>query len=255
MDCALTGNFMSDVKAKSATRAEPTEILSHWPQLIEKLQYSPQEFYAKVEKALEDRQVPDLKYDRVEWPEGGWLSDRREYLRISRERLVFDVCGAPFGTGFFVSIWCGEKPLRLGALAIAFLAVAVLGLLDFLVHPDFGLYRVLRQNFNISYDQTSLLLLGVLAVLLIAMVIRVGGRLDMFLMGLPIIGFFYEKFFRSVTLWRVDRMCMYQQAVHAAVLQVIDEISTLQCIKPLSEFERKPVMRDLFSRAGSNGRH
>jgi hypothetical protein len=53
-----------------------------------------------VETALEERQVPDLKYARVEWPEGGMLSDRREYLRITRERL--DVCGAPFGTGFFV---------------------------------------------------------------------------------------------------------------------------------------------------------
>lgn len=28
---------------------------------------------------------------------------KREYLRIMRQELLFDICGAPFGTGFFVS--------------------------------------------------------------------------------------------------------------------------------------------------------
>lgn len=183
------------------------------------------------------------------------LSDRREYLRISRERLTFDVCGAPFGTGFFVSIWCGEKQNRLGGLAIAFIAVAVLGWLDWLFHPDFGLYQLLWRNLSISYTQTTLTILGILVVLLVGMIVRTGPNLDALLTGLPGIGYVYERFFRTITYYRFDKQCMYQQAVHAAVMQVIDEITTLQCIKPLSEFERRPRMLELFDRAGRNGRH
>ncbi len=66
--------------------------------------------------------------------------------------------------------------------------------------------------------------------------------------------YFYERYFRKITFYRIDRMCMYQQAVNAAVMQVIDEISKQQCIRPLSEFDRGPVLRELFHRQGSNGR-
>ncbi len=34
----------------------------------------------------------------------------RIYQRIGRKKLVFDVCGAPFGKGFFVSWWMGPLP-------------------------------------------------------------------------------------------------------------------------------------------------
>ncbi len=233
---------------KRVKRASETKFISHWLQLIEKLKYSSQEFYGKIETALQERQIPELKFERVEWPEGGMLSDRREYLRISRERLAFDVCGAPFGSGFFVSIWCGEKKNTLGRLAIAFVAVAVLGWLDWLFHPDFGLYQFLWKTLSISYTQTTLTILGILGVILVGIVVRTGPNLDALLIGLPGIGYVYERFFRVITYYRVDKQCMYRQAVHEAVMQVIDELTTLQCIKPLSELERRPIMRDLFDR-------
>lgn len=81
---------------------------SHWSYLIEGLQASGLEFYERVEAALETRKLPDAKRTRVDWKEGGLLSAKREYLRVKRKKLVFDVCAAPYGSGFFVSWWHGE---------------------------------------------------------------------------------------------------------------------------------------------------
>jgi hypothetical protein len=38
------------------------------------------------------------------------MSSNREYLHIVRGEDIFDICAAPFGTGFFVSSWYVEKP-------------------------------------------------------------------------------------------------------------------------------------------------
>jgi hypothetical protein len=241
-------------KNKVAKRASPTEVLDHWPKLIERLQYSPQEFYAKIEQALAERKVPDPKFNRVDWPEGGILSDRREYLRISRERLIFDICGAPFGSGFFVSIWMGEKPLRLGLLVVCFLLVAGLTVVNAMLPASLGIYRIMWAQFGMEPQATNLSLLGVLAGLVVLMLIKVGPNPDAFLLGLPIVGYFYERYFRKITYYRIDRMCMYQQAVNAAVMQVIEEITSAQCIKPVSDLERRPVLRDVLHRQGSNAR-
>jgi hypothetical protein len=86
-----------------ARKARMADIFSHWYHLIENFQASAKEFYAAVEAALQRRQIPDLKTSRVDWREGGLLSAKREYLRIKRKELVFDICAAPFGTGFFFS--------------------------------------------------------------------------------------------------------------------------------------------------------
>ena len=88
-----------------------TEVLSQWNTLIENFNASPQAFYAEVTKAIEKRQMPDAKISRISFNESHFLSSRREYLRISCENdFYFVVCGAPFGTGFFVSWWLLQPP-------------------------------------------------------------------------------------------------------------------------------------------------
>ena len=104
----------------------PVEILSHWYHLTENLQASSLEFYKAVEQALERRQVPGARPARVSWPESGWFSARRQYLRIKRKKLVFDICAAPFGNGFFISWWMGPLPNPVLGLL---LMIPVLGLL------------------------------------------------------------------------------------------------------------------------------
>lgn len=80
-----------------------TVIISHWNTLLEGLQASPKEFFAAVEDAIEARRVPDTRRSRIDWKESGILSAKREYLRVRRKEFAFDICGAPFGNGFFVS--------------------------------------------------------------------------------------------------------------------------------------------------------
>ena len=156
---------------------QPPDIHSHWPQLIEGLQASPQEFYSRVESAIEARKIPDTKRVRVEWREGGPLSAKREYLRVRRKALVFDICGAPFGSGFFVSWWQGE--FRMGFKGL--------------------------------------------------------------LLSIPILGWIVARLF-PITYYQMDTEAMFRAAIHAAVLDVIDEMTKAKGIRGLSEFERRPIL-------------
>ncbi len=88
----------------------PESVLAQWSALVEGLQWSPKEFYGAVEQALERRHLPDIFLSRVSYAEGGLFSAKREYLRVTRKDHIFDICGAPFGTGFFFSSWLGERP-------------------------------------------------------------------------------------------------------------------------------------------------
>lgn len=67
------------------------------------MKQSAQEFYGAVEAAVKRKEIPDVKFSRVEFKEGGMFSAKREYLQIKRGDLSTYVCGAPFGNGFFVS--------------------------------------------------------------------------------------------------------------------------------------------------------
>ena len=104
------------------------EVFSHWYFLMEDFNTSALEFYRSVEQALERRGIPDLKYSRIDCQEGGLLSAKREYLRVKRKQFVFDICGAPFGNGFFVSWWLGEIPSGLAAICYTLSAIPILGL-------------------------------------------------------------------------------------------------------------------------------
>lgn len=109
-------------------------VISHWYHLIENLQASPMEFYTSVEKAIEKRQLQEVKLLRIDWREGGVMSAKREYLRVRRKEFVFDICGAPFGNGFFVSWWLGELPSGFLALLSS---IPIIGLLfKAFIRPD-----------------------------------------------------------------------------------------------------------------------
>jgi len=88
----------------------PESILAQWSSLVEGLQFSPKDFYASVEQTVQLRRLPDISVSRVSYAEGGLFSAKREYLRVERKDHIFDICGAPFGTGFFFSSWLGTRP-------------------------------------------------------------------------------------------------------------------------------------------------
>ena len=221
--------------------AKPDETLDQWQHLIQYLQFSPREFYARVEQALADRQVPKIELSRVDLKEGDAYSARREYLRVARERLVFDVCAAPFGSGFFVSWWFWERRKRLGWI-LALLAMVLLFLvLDWVFKFRNGLWRYSVRELDMSLHTATAMMIVVVLVVLLALY-------TVWQMRSP-----------PDTFYRQDLMAMYRAAVHAAVTQVVDEITKAQGIQPMSDLERRPVFRELVGsgggrRAGSNGR-
>jgi len=161
----------------------PETILAQWSALVEGLQWSPKDFYGSVEQAIGRRHLPDIFISRVNYAEGGPFSPKREYLRVMRKDHIFDICGAPFGTGFFFSSWLGERPH--GCLGILFL-IPVLNIL-----------------------------LGIL---------------------------------RRETYYKYDTAMMFQESVHSAVLEVVDQLTSAKGVRTLSELERKPVMRNFLRR-------
>jgi hypothetical protein len=211
-------------------------IISHWHKLFEPFNTSSQEFYVSLQKAIERREVPGLEVSRVEWEEGGLMSAKREYLRLTRERLVFDICAAPFGTGYFFSSRLGEIPRPISLLHILILLIA-LGITLKLCTSSFGFFW-------------GLLIFGgsiFLVIQLLRNALNSGlATLDAILLKAPVIGPIYDRFFRPLTYYRIDLIHAYAAAVHSALLEIVDEITQARGLKPLSEDERKPIMKALY---------
>ena len=90
--------------------AKPLNIFSNWNTMVQGLEVTPSEFYDALEDAIQAKNISNLKNTSVSWSEGGILSAQREYLRVRRKEIAFDICCAPFGNGSFFSWWLGEIP-------------------------------------------------------------------------------------------------------------------------------------------------
>src|SRR3954452_17330279 len=108
-------------------------VEGHWHTLIDGFSTSALDFYELVEAGIARRQIPDLKISEVEWKESGLGSGKRVYLRVSREGLNFDICAAPFGTGYFFSWWLARIPRVLFDFGFLFSAVLAAGILTSMV--------------------------------------------------------------------------------------------------------------------------
>jgi hypothetical protein len=118
-----------------------TEVISHWSTLIEGLQASPQQFYKVVSEAIQKRQIPNARIDTIQFKESHLLSAKRDYLRIRcKNDFYFAICGAPFGTGFFVSEWLLQPPD--GCLASLFAPFPVLSTIAKAMVKPWTYYRV-----------------------------------------------------------------------------------------------------------------
>jgi hypothetical protein len=94
------------------------EVISHWHQLFEAFSTSTQDFYRAVEEAIRRRNLPEIEVSRVLFKEGGVASAEREYLRVRRKRIAFDICSAPYGNGHFFSWWLAKIPAKYGLLIV-----------------------------------------------------------------------------------------------------------------------------------------
>lgn len=206
-------------------------VISHWYLLIEDFETSALEFYTAVEEALRERQVPDITLSRVSWQEGGVATAKREYLRIERSRLAFDVCAAPFGNGYFFSWWLSRIPQQFGVILLGLVLFG--SLIAYLI-----LWRILGFFLATLVMPMAFGALGIL--------IREGAiPAEEAILEIPIIAPLYERIFSPRTYYRLDTALMYQEAVRNAVMEVIGEVRSEKGLRALSDAEMRPRMREM----------
>jgi len=190
-------------------------VHDHWYALIPDFKISTAEFYDSVDSELHRREIPDLEVCRIPFPEGSILSLRREYLRIQRERLLFEICAAPFGTSWFFSCRFSEFPLRFRLLHVLLLLVA-----------GFGVWLAYSYVFGMFWGPVVMAtsLLGL--IFLLKRVVPMGlFDLDHRILHLPILGPLYEIFLRPNTYFREDTRLMYCDLVGQIVRAKIEEFA------------------------------
>lgn len=218
--------------------------ISKWSHLFPNLQQSALEYYAAVEEAIERRKIPEAEMTRVTWKEGGLLSARREYLRVTRKRYVYDLCAAPFGTGFFFSGWMVINPPALNRFHILGMATTVLCLALFAYLASLG------ENYGYWACAVMVLLCGVVLWLLRTDRLRkvIGSRLQIedFLLGMTVVGAIHDRYLRKMTYFELDTAGMFEKSVHGAMMEVIDGITQAKALRPMTEDERRPILGDFF---------
>jgi hypothetical protein len=217
------------------------QVEGHWHSLIEGFATSSLDFYELVKAGIARREIPDLKISQVEWKQGGLGSGKRVYLRVSREGLNFDICAAPFGTGYFFSWWLAKISRVLLDLLFIFLCLFVV----------FLLYRSMSGTSGTGDEMVGtpspgcaelllkpLLFLGLLVAL--GFFVRYGNRgLEPTVLSMPITGFVYGLIFRPSSYFNEDTAIMFRESVHHAVTEAIDQVTTAQGVRGLSEEARK----------------
>jgi len=224
-------------------RSKKAEVLQHWIAFVEGVQFVPTDFYNTVEEELRVRQVPGLEMARVEFAEGGVLSDKRLYLRMLRERLVFDVCAAPFGKAFFFSCRMAEIPLVVKLWQLLVLAAGI------------GLALILSLKLLIGlFGPGALLLCPILwLVFLVAAIytmrnaVAMGLKdLDTSLLNTPVLGRIYEAWFRKESYYRHDTRLMYLEVVSSLVKRLAEESVAVKGVKLTTQYELGHIFGELY---------
>jgi len=212
------------------------EVLNHWIGFADGYSAPPQEFYEALQHELEVRKIPGLELSEMEYPEGGLLSENRVYLRMIRERLAFDACAVPFGTSYFFSCRTVYSP------AIVRFWHVLLVLFIFSI-----LHYFLWRPLGFTYATIATVGLIVALAQIFRNTIALGlSNLDATLLKVPAIGPIYERWFRTETYYRFDARLMYLHTVSALVKELAEEVTGEKGIKLVTQFERAPVLGDLY---------
>lgn len=219
-------------------RKKQGDVLHHWIASAENFNYSPKTFYEELEKILTERKIPDLTMERIEYAEGGLLSAKRTYLRLQRERLVFDVCAAPFGTGYFFSCRSVQLPVKvkLSHLLVLFIVLNVVWA---------GLAKVTGPFLG-----SGLLVLLLLAFLITLYNAAAGNAMsvDAVLTRIPVLGTVYEAWFKRDTYFREDTRLMYLDLVPKLVAGLSETVTSANGVRLVRQYQTGPIFGKLYKR-------
>lgn len=213
------------------------EVVEHWYSLVSDQNFSSLEVYDHIEDRIKEQQVPALEVSRIDLSEGGAFSAKREYLRMKRERLIFDVCAAPVGVNYFFSYRFYVEQVVVSVWHLIALFVS----LNLLLVGSVKLLGVILGPF-------FLLLGSALLVWLMRNAIGMGLRdLDTTLLKIPVLGTIYEAFFRKDTYYRQDMRIAYGSIVSNIVKGEVERATAAKGVRLLREFSYSPVFDELYS--------
>lgn len=217
-------------------RKKEAEVLNHWIALAEGFQFPPSDYYDAIEKEIKTRNVPGLEMTRVEFAEGGMLSSKRVYLRMIRERLIFDICLAPFGTGSFFSSRSAEIP-----------AVVQLWQLAAIMICTFTTLYLSMRYVGILLGPIILTICLIGCVYTLRNAVAMGlSDLDAMLIRSPAFGAIYEAWFRKETYYRIDTRLMYLETVTDLVKKIAEDVTATKGVKLIRQYECAPVLGELY---------
>lgn len=127
---------------------------SNWNTLIDNFDFSSKEFYSLLKTELESHGITKIKISEVYLNEGGIMSSSRIYLRATWKDYQYDICGAKFGDGFFVSWWLLYKD-SIGKILISKIPFIGSWLAQKLYPITY--YRIDTASMFMSYAQSSVL--------------------------------------------------------------------------------------------------
>ena len=212
------------------------DVIDHWYALVPGFNSSSKEFYDGIEKELKTREVPGLEIFHVDFAEGGVLSQKREYLRMTRERLVFDICAAQFGTAYFFSCRFAQIP---AVIKLWQLVVVLIG--------GFMTVAMAFRFLGLILGAIVLMAGFVLLIYTLRNAVAMGLKdLDAALIKSPVVGPIYENWFRKETYYRHDTRLMYCDTVNAVVKAKVEETTGAKGIKLIRYMENCPMLSELY---------
>jgi hypothetical protein len=232
------------------------EILSHWSKLFESFETSSLDFYNAVIIAANERGLKKCKSSKEDFYEGGIFSAQRTYLRIRHKRIAYDICAAPYGTGFFFSSWMIKLHTNIG-IWIFLSAVVFSYFLSRLTMEVINMLPMDKMPFLppvlMLFGSYLLLIIGLMEFL--ALILFLGYLINIELIPgedsilmIPILGSIYAAIYHPVTYYKTDTALMFQATIHSVLMQVIKEVTSAKGVRPLTELEQKPIMKDFLGK-------
>lgn len=213
------------------------EVIEHWYSLISSESFSSKETYDHIEKEIAAQKVPGLAISHVDLAEGGLLSDKREYLRMKRERLIFDVCAAPVGVNYFFSYRFYVEPVivRLWEMLAVLTALALLfaGGVRY-IGPFLGPFLLFVLSCVFAWLMRNAIGMGL-------------RDLDATLLKTPALGPIYERYLRKDTYYRQDLRIAYGSIVSGIVKGEVEAVTAAKGVKLIREYSYSPFFGDLYA--------
>lgn len=211
------------------------EVVDSWFNLVPSEQFSSDEMYAAIAAEVEAQEFPGLTVSRVELHEGGLLSDKREYLRMQRERIIVDFCAAPVGVNYFFSY----RHYILPPVIKIWEMVAFSGFIGFFAY---ALTRIGGLVMGLSILALALLFIFWLMKGAVGRGMR---DLDMQFLTLPILGPIYERYFRADSFYRQDLRVAYNSIVGGIAKQVMEAAIAAKGAVLVERYANDPVLYGL----------